>query len=118
MNAIAPTLLILGRGRLGRSLDAAGRHAGLEVELRPSREPLPAAALRADLVLLAVPDQEVRATAARLATADDLGDAGFVHLGGALGLDALAPLRALGCAVGSWHPFTPFAAARPPEAFV
>jgi predicted short-subunit dehydrogenase-like oxidoreductase (DUF2520 family) len=41
----------------------------------------------------------------------------YVHLSGALGLDALEPLRAAGFAVGSLHPLQAFPSARPPEVF-
>lgn len=88
--------------------------------LRPARDTdgLAAALGRATVVLLAVPDAAIRATASAVAGALPGGAApAVVHLSGALGLDELAPAAARGCAVGSLHPFQPFASVRPPEAF-
>lgn len=66
------------------------------------------------IVFLAVPDGAVRALAGQLTTAP--ASVSFVHLSGALGLDALDPLRPLH-AVGSFHPLQSFPAPRPPDAF-
>jgi len=111
-------LLILGSGRLGRSLQGAFEHAGLTVRAASGREPVPQAALHeATLAILAVPDQAIAEKAAELAAAGPRPSTCFVHLSGALGLEVLAPLRERGCAVGSFHPFQPFAAERPPTAF-
>jgi predicted short-subunit dehydrogenase-like oxidoreductase (DUF2520 family) len=110
-------IVVLGRGRVGRSLAAALRGAGLEATLAPARDrpaPVPAGAL----VVLAVPDGAVPEVAAALVAAGSLpADAAAVHVGGALGLDALAPLAARGHAVGSFHPLQPFPVERPPSAF-
>lgn len=65
-------------------------------------------------VFLAVPDGVVHALAGRLASAP--AGVSFVHLSGALGLDALDSLRARH-AVGSFHPLQSFPAPRPPAAF-
>jgi predicted short-subunit dehydrogenase-like oxidoreductase (DUF2520 family) len=109
--------IIVGRGRLGRSLAAA-----LQAPSVAAREPSPALerALSEALdarVTLAVPDAALPALAARLAGLDLPGRPAFVHLSGALGLDALAPLRARGHAVGSLHPLQSFPRVRGPEAF-
>jgi predicted short-subunit dehydrogenase-like oxidoreductase (DUF2520 family) len=66
------------------------------------------------IVFLAVPDGAVRELAAQLTSAAE--GVSFVHLSGALGLDALDPLRSHH-AVGSFHPLQSFPATRPPEAF-
>jgi predicted short-subunit dehydrogenase-like oxidoreductase (DUF2520 family) len=112
-------VLVLGRGRLGRSLTAALRAAASPVELAPGREREARADLTADsLVILAVPDGVVAAVAASLAEAADLpAGTAVVHLSGALGLDALASLRAGGHPTGSFHPLQPFPVERPPSAF-
>ena len=113
-------VLIVGRGRVGRSLIAAFEAAGVEARLRPARETsgLGADAASSSLVLVAVPDAAIEATAASLAAAlaPEVRPS-VVHLSGALGLEVLAPVAKAGCATGAWHPFQPFASVRPPEAF-
>jgi predicted short-subunit dehydrogenase-like oxidoreductase (DUF2520 family) len=119
--AVARTpVLIVGRGRVGRSLSAAFEAVGVEARLRPAREAtgLGADAASSSLVLLAVPDAAIEATSAALADVLAPGvKPPVVHLSGALGLEVLAPAANAGCATGAWHPFQPFAAVRPPDAF-
>jgi predicted short-subunit dehydrogenase-like oxidoreductase (DUF2520 family) len=121
--ADAGRLVVLGRGRVGRSLAAAAREAGLRVALEPARERLPGlvsrlAAAPGALVVLAVPDGAIAANAAELATEPGLDrTAAFAHVSGAMGLDALAPLAARGHPVGSFHPLQPFPVEREPAAF-
>ena len=58
-----------------------------------------------DVILLAVPDDAISGVAAALATAGLVRPAQTVlHLSGALGRDALAPLAPCGAALGSLHP--------------
>lgn len=66
------------------------------------------------MVFLAVPDGAVRGLAAQLTAAP--GSVSFVHLSGAMGLDALEALRPRH-AVGSFHPLQSFPAPRAPGAF-
>src|SRR5205807_2025703 len=109
-------IVVLGRGRVGRSLAAALGAAGLDVSLAPGRE-APPALPPASLALLAVPDGAVREVAAALAAADALPpDAAAAHVSGGLGLAALAPLAERGHPVGSFHPLQPFPVERPPAA--
>jgi len=112
-------VVVLGRGRLGRSLAAALRAAGVTAALEPGRERHPGSPLDPNaLVVLAVPDGAVPALAVSLAgAAETAAGAAAVHLSGALGLDALSPLAALGHPVGSFHPLQPFPVERPPAAF-
>ncbi|HLH70423.1 MAG TPA: DUF2520 domain-containing protein [Candidatus Dormibacteraeota bacterium] len=121
--AAARPVVVLGRGRVGRSLAGALQAAGRPVRLESAR------AWRArqgrsqpdaspgGLVFLAVPDQVLAPMAQEVAA--DLPDAvaAFAHLSGALELDVLAPLAERGCAVGSFHPLQPFPVERPPQAF-
>jgi predicted short-subunit dehydrogenase-like oxidoreductase (DUF2520 family) len=113
-------VLILGRGRVGRSLSLAFDAAGVVHVLRPSR---PATAFAAelpsaDVVLLAVPDGAIGTTASTVVSALTDGHApAVVHLSGALGLDVLSAAAERGCATGSLHPLLPFATVRPPESF-
>lgn len=83
-------LAIVGRGRLGRTLSSALTEAGFGVG-----EPHPRGfdGAGADVVLLCVPDAEIRAAAAAIAPR-----AGLLvgHCSGATGLDVLAPHEAFG----------------------
>lgn len=135
---------VVGPGRVGGSLAAALAGAGEAVELR-GRPGAPPPALEAapgvigaagppapgepvaPTLVLAVPDDELEATASAWAAALDGGeDAGgsaagdpdvpapvALHTSGAHGPEALAPLRAAGRAVGGWHPLTAVAAVDP-----
>lgn len=67
------------------------------------------------MLFLAVPDGAVTDMAARIAAMDPPPGLALVHVSGALGLDALAPLG--GNPRGSFHPLQSFPAPRPPEAF-
>jgi predicted short-subunit dehydrogenase-like oxidoreductase (DUF2520 family) len=116
---LAEAVLVLGRGRLGRSLAAALRAAGRPVTAAPGRDRPDLSGLgRGVLVVLAVPDGAVEDVARALAARGGLpAGTAAVHLSGALGLDALDALAALGSPVGSFHPLQPFPVERPPEAF-
>ena len=67
------------------------------------------------ILFLAVPDRAVADTATRMAAMSPPPGLAFVHLSGALGLDALAALRPH--AIGSFHPLQSFPTPRPPSAF-
>jgi predicted short-subunit dehydrogenase-like oxidoreductase (DUF2520 family) len=100
----ATPLIVVGRGRVGRSLAAAAERAGIEVRLVP-HEDLGAIPRRA-AVLLCVPDGAIAAVA------QDLGPAGpslVGHVSGANTLDALAAAAEQGAATFSLHPLQTFA---------
>ena len=84
-------------GRLPRWAAAAGADGVPAPELSSAGQ---------DLLLLAVPDAALPALAARLAGRPQAAVA--LHLSGALGAEALAPLRAAGTAVGALHPLRAF----------
>lgn len=107
-------VLVLGRGRLGRTLAGALEAHAASHALASSQDARPT---DADLVLLAVPDHAVGSAAERLADQGLEGVGAVAHLSGALGLGALAPLAERGIAVGSFHPFTPVPDVRPPAVF-
>jgi predicted short-subunit dehydrogenase-like oxidoreductase (DUF2520 family) len=91
-------------------------------ELTPGRD-LPAIVRlvsgdRPTLLVLAVPDPAIAATAAGLAELRPSTQLSVIHLSGFLGLSELADLADLGIAVGAFHPFQSFPRPRPPEAFV
>lgn len=114
---MAATVGILGAGRAGLSIGVALARAGYVVHLhgrraKPVPPPLtlstgrlPAWLSQVDVIILAVPDDAVRAVAA------DAAGAGLVHRGqvvlhlsGALGREVLSPLEPSGAALGSLHP--------------
>ncbi|QEC49709.1 DUF2520 domain-containing protein [Baekduia soli] len=108
-------VLVLGRGRVGRSLAAALQEAGIAHDLAPGAEPpAPALTAAADVVVVAVPDQALPAVAAGLTGTPLPEGGGVVHASGALGLGVLAPA---GTVVGSFHPLQPFPEVRGAEAF-
>jgi predicted short-subunit dehydrogenase-like oxidoreductase (DUF2520 family) len=97
-------IFIVGRGRVGRSLAAAAERAGLDAGLI-SNEDLGSVSTGA-VVLLCVPDDQIAATAQRLApVAPSL----VGHVSGATTLDALAPAAESGAATFSLHPLQTFA---------
>lgn len=119
--------MIVGRGKVGRALAKALVAAGEGVTLCASRRALPAGLLRADLVVLAVRDDQIAALAERIGALVAVSRRGgdpsarrasppvVVHCAGARGPDELERLRDLGVSVGQWHPLLSFArSARPP----
>lgn len=85
------SIRIIGRGRAGRSFEAALSAAGFEVPDVLSRgDDLGRAARRVDGVLLAVPDRAVASVAAAV---DPAVGTVMLHCSGALGLDVLSPHR-------------------------
>ena len=66
------------------------------------------AAAEARWIWIATPDGRIHEVARRLASRQRQGLA--LHVSGALGASALAPLAAAGCRVGSFHPLRAFAA--------
>ncbi len=83
------TIVVVGRGRVGRSLAAAGEAAGLTgLRLVPTSD-VAAAAPGADAVLLCVPDEAIPATAAAIGEAGERGPRFVAHTSGATTLDAL-----------------------------
>jgi predicted short-subunit dehydrogenase-like oxidoreductase (DUF2520 family) len=95
------TLKAVARRDAGRGLPGWARRAGARLvaldELSSTGQ---------SLLLVATPDGALAATAATLAERPQAAVA--LHLSGALGAAALAPLRAAGCAVGSLHPLRAF----------
>ena len=130
------TVAVVGAGRLGSALalalDACGYRVSALVSRRRTRAlrvarsltgPRPLALSAAeldrlpdtDLLIIATPDDQIEATAARLAASFDESPARppsrarraprvALHASGALSSDSLAPLRARGFSVGSLHP--------------
>jgi len=123
-----PSIAIIGAGKVGAAVGAlavragyrvaavagrshsrseeAARRIGPEVPVLPPRE----AAGRAELVLLAVPDDAIEAMCRELVAARALARGSLVaHCSGALSSECLAPARReLGCHVASFHPLQSF----------
>ncbi len=117
-------IAVIGAGRLARALLPALHSAGHAVVAVSSRTVASArrasrlapgatamtdnaaAAARARLILIAVPDGEIGAVARELAQDSGQRWSGRIvlHHAGALGIEPLAPLRRLGAEVGLLHP--------------
>lgn len=111
-------LLIIGAGKLGKNFTAALREsathskAKVQVSLRAARKGLPRQ-VDAEVVLLALRDGRIAPMAAELAaTPWGAKLTAVIHASGALGPDALAPLRHVGVSVAQLHPMLSFASER------
>ena len=101
-NRAHPPITVVGPGRVGASIAAAATAAGIEVDVA-DRAGITAACHDATVVLLCVPDDQIRsACAAVIASATQLTLIG--HTSGATGLDALDAARAAGAEAFSLHP--------------
>jgi len=98
----AASLVIVGRGRVGRSLARAAEADGIEVTLAPGDSP---GDCRGAAALLCVPDEAIAEVAARIATE---GPALVGHASGATTLDALDSAAGGGAATFSLHPLQTF----------
>src|SRR4051812_16127648 len=123
--AFAPTISIVGPGRLGWSLALALQNAGYKIDELIARHPgkfklkakklgarnvaLERASLDAEIIWLTVSDSAIRTTADQLtATRDDWTRQVVFHSSGALTSAELATFRDRGAAVASVHPLMTF----------
>ena len=95
-------LAIVGAGRVGSSIAAAARAAGIDVSIG-GRADAADAARAAGVVLLCVPDEAIAEATARLAAAG-VRPSFAGHTSGATALEALAPLASGGAQTFSLHP--------------
>jgi len=103
-------VFILGNGKVGRGLGRALRRAGWPVTVRSARRGLPAKRIDAPLVVLAVRDADLARFSNEIVARKLVGPrTACVHVSGALGPDALAPLRAISGGVAQMHPMISFA---------
>jgi predicted short-subunit dehydrogenase-like oxidoreductase (DUF2520 family) len=104
------SVLVLGSGKVGRTLAAALRRAARPVTLLPARRRLPRR-LDAALLVLCVRDgalpELARALRGRVSAR-----AAVVHVAGALGPSVLEALRGHCAGIGQAHPLLSFASAR------
>lgn len=131
---MATTLAIVGAGRVGRALGRRLREMGWKIGAVVTRSKatsraavraigggtatvgVTAAALAADVILIAVPDRIIAQTARELAAVGlPLQNRIVLHTSGAQDSQVLRPLARQGAAVGSMHPFQTFSAKRVPE---
>jgi predicted short-subunit dehydrogenase-like oxidoreductase (DUF2520 family) len=104
---------VIGAGKVGGALTFALRKAKQRVTLRASRSGLPARAITADLLVLAVRDGALPALARELAARSLVSRrTAVVHVAGALGPEVLAPLRGRSAGVAQAHPLLSFASKR------
>ena len=95
-------LTVVGPGRVGKSIAAAARAAGIDVDLAGKDDHAEAAA-GAECVLLCVPDDEIPG-AAEVSAAADPPPRRVGHVSGASGLDTLAPAAESVIETFSLHP--------------
>lgn len=128
------TLAILGAGRVGRALGLELRRAGWNIGAVVTRSKASARraarfigagtalprtsghVLNSSVILIATPDAEISEVTKELVRLDGHKLRGKVvlHTSGALGSQALIPLRKYGAAIGSMHPLQSFTGASPP----
>lgn len=127
-----PATVVVGAGRVGLSLARALVHSGSRVRvctrsarllpppLSPPSTEWAEALSRASVVVVAVPDDAIAAVAEHMASLGVItSEQVVVHTSGLLDRRALAPLTAIGAALGSWHPLqTLTAASGDPDALV
>ena len=101
-------LLIVGRGKVGRTLGRALRKRP-DLNVSTAGRQVPAVRVRqADVVVLAVPDQGIRSVAEALAPHLSRGSV-VLHCAGARDPDELEACAAQGAATGVMHPLVSFA---------
>lgn len=103
-------VVVLGAGRVGGSFARALRAAGHTVIAELRRDDDPSAIARADVVVIAVPDDALTAAAALVARLGRSG-AAVIHT---CGIQGLAPLHDCGPFVAAIHPAVPVASSEQP----
>ena len=108
-------LVIVGKGRVGRSLRRALRAADLDCGITSGLQPVQRTLKRADALVLAVPDGAIRETAVRIAGGLRPGSC-VLHCAGSRAVEELDACRRAGAQIGAMHPMASFAdARRPPD---
>jgi predicted short-subunit dehydrogenase-like oxidoreductase (DUF2520 family) len=107
----APSVYVIGAGKVGTNLARALRATGSSVTLRAARKGLPTKAIDADVIIVAVRDGDIPKIAAGLAERALIGHraVAIVHCAGALGPEALAAARVGEASVAQMHPMISFA---------
>lgn len=97
-------IAVVGAGKVGGALHAAARSAGLDVRLLGRGE---VESVAADVVILAVPDREIRSACSMLCGAARLPRL-VGHTSGATSLEALSEAAERGATTFSMHPLQTF----------
>lgn len=108
------TVAVLGAGRVGGSFAKALRAPGHDVIAELHRDDDPTPISRADVIVIAVPDDALAAAAAAVARLGRAG-AAVIHT---CGIQGLAPLHDCGPFVSAIHPAIPVASSEQPFAGV
>lgn len=104
-------VVIIGRGRVGHGLRRAlAQSEAVQVDLR-GRRASGAHVAKADIIVLAVPDDAISSVSEAFAPSLAPGSV-VLHCAGARGVDELAACAARGAAVGALHPLVSFASER------
>jgi predicted short-subunit dehydrogenase-like oxidoreductase (DUF2520 family) len=106
----ALSVFVFGAGKVGTSLARALRAKGANVTLRPARKGVPRT-IDVDVVVLAVRDRDLAPLAGKLVGVVSR-RAAVVHVAGALGAEALSPLRGACAGIAQMHPMISFASRR------
>ena len=107
----AKRVFIFGAGKVGRGLARELTRVGYAVMVRAARAGLPRKQIDATIVILSVRDRALTPLADEMAEHGTLReDAVVLHNAGALGAEALSPLRAFTAGVAQFHPMISFAA--------
>jgi predicted short-subunit dehydrogenase-like oxidoreductase (DUF2520 family) len=103
-------VFILGAGKVGRALAAKLRKTGTPVTLRPARKGVPTTRIDANVIILALRDQQLGPVAADLASSGVVPRSAIVvHNAGSRPADVLAPLRGICAGIAQMHPMISFA---------
>jgi predicted short-subunit dehydrogenase-like oxidoreductase (DUF2520 family) len=103
-------VFVMGAGKVGSALARALRAKGAQVTLRAARKGSPRT-IDADVVVLAVRDRDLRGLAQQMVGVVPR-RAVVVHVAGALGAEALEPLRGACAGIAQMHPMISFASTR------
>jgi predicted short-subunit dehydrogenase-like oxidoreductase (DUF2520 family) len=112
-----PRVVIVGAGKVGRTLPAALRRARIPSRLLPARTGLPHAPVVADVLVLAAREADFPRIIDHFRAGRWLPPhAVALHVAGSLSSAVLAPLREVTAGVAQFHPLVAFAdARRPPD---
>jgi predicted short-subunit dehydrogenase-like oxidoreductase (DUF2520 family) len=104
------SIFVYGAGKVGSALARELSRGGYAVTLRPARKGLPRKQIAEDVIILSVRDRDLVPLSEEIAAAGIAReDAVVLHNAGAMGAEALDPLRAFTAGVGQLHPMISFA---------
>ncbi len=102
------SICIIGEGKVGSSLAQVFEHIGKDIDLiGKSRSAQRAAAAKADLIIIAVQDQNIAKVCVDIAPSLS-SKSTVIHCSGAIGCEVLISAAQAGCAVACVHPLNTF----------